>query len=429
MIKKLHFQLTILATIATTLILIIVATISLRISEKHMRDADEYSLQNNFSTILNYLEEQNIISHKWLSSTEANYNFYIKLNDNGKELLFDSLHQNTAKSQAFDTALAIASDTYNFSLEQANNLGTLSKTISFPFATAAGDKYHAFIAIIPKYDGYLSAIVIHSYAFIEQQILHQRTTFGIAIAGSFVLLSVFFYFLIGFLLQPIKKNREEQIRFIASASHELRSPLTVILSSVSAMEHASGQQRLLFSHTIKSESERMASLIEDLLTLSQADDINWHMDFKQVELDTLLLSTYEKYDTLAQIKKRALTVTLPDDNSPTCMCDEFRIEQLLIILLDNAFSYTREGDCIALSLQYRNNYFYIEVSDTGIGIPDEDKPYIFERFYRSDKSRKDKSHFGLGLSIAKEIILLHKGSIHIYDTADGGTTFQIRLPL
>ena len=429
MIKKLHFQLTIFATIVTTCILIIVSAISLRISEGHMRHADEYSLQNNFSAILNYLEEQTIISHKWLSTTEANHNFYIKLDDNGTDLLFDSLRKNAIKSRAFDMANVIAKDTYNFSLTPTNDLATLSRSISFPFSVDESEKYHAFIAVIPKHGGYLNITILHSYGFLEQQILRQRTAFGIAIAGSFILLAVFFYFLIGFLLKPIKKNREEQTRFIASASHELRSPLTVILSSLSAMEHADDKQRIHFSHTIKSESKRMALLIDDLLTLSRVDSIAWDMNFASTELDTLVLRCYEKFEPLAQSKLRVFEVSLPNGKLPACVCDEFRIEQLLIVLIDNAFSYTNENDIISLSLQYKNNYFYIAVSDTGIGITDNDKAYIFERFYRSDKSRKDKSHFGLGLSIAKEIVDLHNGNIRVYDTDGGGSTFQVKLPV
>ena len=428
MIRKLHFQLTIFATIITTFVLIIVSAVSLGISENHMRHADEYSLQNNFAAILSYLEDQTIISHKWLATTEANYNFYIKLNDNGQELLFDNLQRNATKSHAFTTAIKLAEENYNFSLIPTNTHSTLSRSTSFTFSTAENENYRAFIAVIPKHNGYLNVTILHSYSFIEAQILKQRTAFGIAIAGSFALLALFFYFLMGFLLKPIKKNREEQTRFIASASHELRSPLTVILSSLSAMKNADDKQRLHFSHTIKSESERMALLIDDLLTLSRADSVMLDLDFAPAELDTLLLRSYEKFEPLAQSKQRVLKIALPDDNIPTCMCDEFRIEQLLTILIDNAFSYTNANDTIALNLQYKNNHFYLAVSDSGIGIADTDKPYIFERFYRSDKSRKDKSHFGLGLSIAKEIVDLHNGTIHVVDKVGGGSVFQIELP-
>ena len=427
MIKKLHFQLTAFATIITTLILIIVATISLHISETHMRNADEYSMQNNFSSILNYLEEQTIISHKWLATAENNYNFYIQLNDNGHELLFDSLRENPHRTLILSTALDIAKNTHNFSLASADNTNTLSKSISFAFTTADNDKYHAFIANIPKSDGYLSVTAIHSYTFITQQIFQQRISFAIAIGCSFILLAIFFYFLIGFLLKPIIKNREEQTRFIASASHELRSPLTVILSSLSAMDNAEADQRMHFSNTIKSESERMTLLIDDMLTLSGADSVTWSMNFAPTELDTLLLGIYEKYEPLAYKEHRTLSIDLPDSQLPPCQCDGFRIEQLLVILLDNAFSYTHDGDFISLKLRFQNNHFYIEVVDTGIGIADEDKSHIFERFYRSDKSRKDKSHFGLGLCIAKEIVSLHKGTIRMYDTDGGGSTFVIKL--
>jgi Signal transduction histidine kinase len=429
MIKKLHLQLTILATIATTIILIIVSAVSLKISESHMYHANEYSMQNNFSTILNYLEEQTIISHRWLATSETNYNFYIYLNDNGQELLFDSLHQDPVKSRLLAIARTTAEEEHNFSLSPTHQQNSLSKTVSFPLSTEENANYYAFVSVIPKQEGYLSVIVLHSYSLIEAQILQQRTAFYIAISISFVLLGIFFYFLIGFLLKPIQKNREEQMRFIASASHELRSPLTVILSSLSAMKRAKNDEWLHFSDMIRSESERMALLIEDLLTLSQADSVTWNMNFKPAELDTLLLSIYEKYDSIAKTKQRKLSVDLPNTTLPSCVCDVFRIEQLLMILLDNAFSYTNIGDSISLSVQCKNNYFYINVSDTGPGIPDTDKAHVFERFYRLDKSRNDKSHFGLGLCIAKEIVLLHKGSIHVYDAVDGGAGFQVQIPV
>lgn len=428
MIKKLHFQLTVLATIATTFILIIVSAISLRISEHHMRSANEHSMRNHFSSILNYLEEQTIISHRWLSTSESNYNFYIHLTDNGQELLFDSLQQNSSKSLALNTALSIAKAEHNFSFDSTNYQGSLSKTVSFSFSTEQNENYYAFLSIIPKQKGYIHVIAVHSFALIEQQILQQRISFAIAIGVSLILLGIFSYFLIGFLLTPIKKNRKEQIRFIASASHELRSPLTVILSSLSAMEVAKGEQRLHFARTIRSEGERMALLIEDLLMLSQADSVSWIMNFTYTELDTLLLSIYEKYEPLAHKEKRNLNIDLPNAALQPCLCDGFRIEQLLVILLNNAFSYTNAGDDISLKVRCKNHHFYITVSDSGPGIPDENKSHVFERFYRLDKSHNDKSHFGLGLCIAKEIVLLHKGTIRVRDTPGGGCTFQVTLP-
>ncbi|MDE7185007.1 MAG: ATP-binding protein, partial [Lachnospiraceae bacterium] len=122
-----------------------------------------------------------------------------------------------------------------------------------------------------------------------------------------------------------------------------------------------------------------------------------------------------------------IKVSLPEDPLPDCMCDSERIIQVLTIFLHNAVSYTPEGGKICLSTDYLNKHFEIKISDTGVGISDEEKSKIFDRFYRSEKARSDKNHFGLGLAIAYDIITAHHGNIRVTDTPGGGTTFVIVL--
>lgn len=110
-----------------------------------------------------------------------------------------------------------------------------------------------------------------------------------------------------------------------------------------------------------------------------------------------------------------------------CLCDKERIEQVLSILLDNAISYTPSEGRISLSLETTSDKYLLQVSDNGIGIPDTEKEAVFDRFYRCDKSHKDKSHFGLGLCIAQEIIYMHKGKLRVEDTPGGGATFVVVL--
>ena len=112
-----------------------------------------------------------------------------------------------------------------------------------------------------------------------------------------------------------------------------------------------------------------------------------------------------------------------------CLCDKERIEQVFAILLDNAVSYTQEGGSIRLSLKASQDRLTFRIADNGVGIPDAEKEAVFDRFYRCDKSHKDKSHFGLGLCIAREIILMHKGKLWIEDTPGGGAAFVVVLNL
>ena len=130
---------------------------------------------------------------------------------------------------------------------------------------------------------------------------------------------------------------------------------------------------------------------------------------------------------MADAKHIQIIVSLPEEPLPDCICDSERIIQVLTIFLHNAVSYTPEGGKIFLSADYMNKHYEIKISDTGVGISDEEKTKIFDRFYRSEKARSDKNHFGLGLSIAYDIITAHHGSIKVTDTPGGGTTFLILL--
>ena len=172
----------------------------------------------------------------------------------------------------------------------------------------------------------------------------------------------------------------------------------------------------------------MSRLVNDMLSLANADNHSWTMFPSSCELDTLLLDTYEKYDSLMAKKHLRFHINLPDSSLSPCICDPGRISQVLGILLDNAISYVPEGGTVCLSLEETESDFRISASDNGPGIPDEAKKTIFQRFYRASDSRNDKSHFGLGLCIAKEIIVLHKGSIAVTDAPEGGALFLIRLP-
>ena len=240
-------------------------------------------------------------------------------------------------------------------------------------------------------------------------------------------LVTFSWFFTGKMLRPLEENQRKQTQFIASASHELRSPLAVILSSVQAME-SDWENAGRFLKTIKSEGDRMSRLIGDMLSLANADNKSWSIMKTDCELDTLLLDTYEKYQPILHGKKISLKVVLPEEPLSICKCDSARISQVLEILLDNGASYVSAGGRMEMGVKENEKYFQLYVQDNGPGISDENKEAVFRRFYRADPARKEKQHFGLGLCIAREIVTLHKGSIRILDTPGGGSTFVIRLP-
>ena len=164
-----------------------------------------------------------------------------------------------------------------------------------------------------------------------------------------------------------------------------------------------------------------------MLTLLSCD--TGHLDIRPVhtQLDTLVLNACETFEYMAAVKHIKIIASLPENPLPDCICDSDRMIQVLTIFLHNAISYTPKGGIIRLSVAYVNRHFEITISDTGMGISDEEKSKIFDRFYRSEKARSDKNHFGLGLSIACDIITAHHGNIKVTDTLGGGTTFVITL--
>ncbi|WP_054743764.1 sensor histidine kinase [Cellulosilyticum ruminicola] len=178
---------------------------------------------------------------------------------------------------------------------------------------------------------------------------------------------------------------------------------------------------------IENESLRMTRLVNDLLLLTNADSCHWHISKDETELDTLLIDLYENYLPITRQNHKALKICLPNEIFPPLLVDKDRINQCLIILLDNAITHTPPNTQITLALQQNNHFIELVIQDNGNVIPNDLKSRVFERFYQVDSSRHHKEHYGLGLSIAFEIVKLHKGNLILKDTPDGECTFIIRL--
>ncbi len=426
MLKKLHIQLTFLCTLASSTILVLMSLICLSFSESESKKSHFSDFQINTNMLYNHLGSQSILSRSWLAQFQADTGFEIDIWDNGSKLVFENLSPLTLDEDIFTQARKQAREDYTL-LEEAFTKESILSTHADFHLNWKGEQYYASAALIPKNNGVLNAAVLYPLTDLNKTIAARRKLFaGVNILGIF-LLGLFFWFFTWRMLQPIIKNRQKQAEFIASASHELRSPLTVMLSALSAMQHASPKEAAHFSQTIQQEGKRMGRLIDDMLTLSGTDSSHLSLRKTQVELDTLLLSAYEKFEPLAQKKSISMNITLPDKLVPPCCCDKERLEQVLSILLDNALCYTPEGGSIHLTLKVFSEKFMLQISDTGIGIPDSEKQAVFDRFYRCDKSHKDKEHFGLGLCIAQEIVNLHRGKIWVDDALGGGTCFVIVL--
>ncbi len=239
---------------------------------------------------------------------------------------------------------------------------------------------------------------------------------------------------IGGLIQSFNQTLERlenlftsQRRLLADVSHELRTPLTVIKGNVDLMR----RMRQLDDESLSSidqEAGRLTRLVGGLLLLAQAESGKLSLDMKPLELDTLLLEVFQEMRVLAGGNVR---LRMGDIDQAMVKGDRDRLKQVFLNLVGNAIQYTPPGGEVLLSMAKIGEQVRVIVRDTGPGIPPADLPFIFERFYRAEKSRtRGKSTgFGLGLSIAQWIVENHAGSVEVESKEGVGTTFAVWLPM
>lgn len=217
-----------------------------------------------------------------------------------------------------------------------------------------------------------------------------------------------------------------QQRFLADVSHELRTPLTVIKGNADLIRKLGPDNESLDS--IKDEADRLTRMVGDLLLLAQAESGKLPLNLRSVMLDELLTDTFQEMRVLAGDKVR---LKLTEIDQITIHGDQDRLKQVLINLVSNAIHYTPTGGEVYIGLSKTHEMARVIVRDTGPGIPAQDLPHIFDRFYRGEKSRtrSKTSGFGLGLSIAYFIADAHGGRIEVDSQEGKGTTFAVYLPL
>lgn len=217
--------------------------------------------------------------------------------------------------------------------------------------------------------------------------------------------------------------------FVINVSHELRTPLTAIKGFTETLEEEVQPDARHYLEIIKRNTERLINIINDLLLLSQLEEKGMSLELDQVDLRDLIASVVRMFEQPVKEKGLRLSTTV-DSDLPSIKGDAFKLEQLVINLLDNAVKYTEAGEVHISAREGAANTVVLEVRDTGIGIPSQDIPRIFERFYIVDKSRSKRvGGTGLGLSIVKHIVLLHNGTIDVTSTLGKGTTVTVGLPV
>jgi len=230
-------------------------------------------------------------------------------------------------------------------------------------------------------------------------------------------------------IRPIQAAWQKQLDFTADASHELRTPITIIQTNLDLVLDNRGEtveSQVKWLKNIEAENKRMGKLVEDLLTLSRADTSEQMLEVETFMLDEVILEARRLFEPIANEKQIELSMRI--DSQIAFYGDRQRIKQLVVILLDNALNYTDSGT-VTVELAQNEKEMIITVSDTGYGMEADHISRIFERFYRVAKTKKLKQDgSGLGLSIAKWIVQEHGGIIHVTSTPGVGTSFAVHLP-
>lgn len=261
---------------------------------------------------------------------------------------------------------------------------------------------------------------------VETNMLRQLTTISAAaVIGGVLVFLILVLILSKWAVRPVKTAFDKQRQFISNAGHELKTPITIIAANTDVLHREIGDNKWL--SYIQNQNDRMAALVNDLLTLARTDESGQKPQLERFNLSGACLDCALEFESIAyEGGKTFLTDIQPDilinGNGPM-------MKQLLYILIDNALKHSDQNGEIRVSLKRMGSKAVLEVFNTGEGVPPEELNKIFERFYRSDSSRsRETGGYGLGLAIGKSIVELHKGKISVQSEQGKWTRFIIILP-
>ena len=429
MLDKLRNRLTLLCILFTATILIVITIVAFSFSAKELNIRSRFALMNQLTYVSQHLLDESYISHTWLAKQEADNHCIISISSKNGPFTFSGAYSSKSeRNSLIDKAKKISVSQYGFNSFSLYIVTEEDAPLIFSLYESS-KHFLVGITVMTYNDQPYELLILKDMAQDDAEISHLRLIFISLILCGILFLGLFSWWFAGKAIKPVKVSRQEQIDFVAAASHELRSPVAVIQAVTEEMletKNAPDKQGL---NTIHHECNHLSRLIGDLLVLARADSGKWSINKQPVEVDTLLLEVYDRFLPLVEAHHQKLDIELPNSIIEPLLLDKQRIEQVLSILIDNAMSYTPVGTQITLTLNISKDSIELGVLDNGPGIPDEAKTKVFKRFYKLDVSRTSDTHYGLGLSIAHEILRLHGGRLSLTDSPDGGCTFKLLLPL
>lgn len=432
MFKEIQRRLAWICSLITSGIVCMILLFCLLVSEKNMRREEEAFFILKSNSLIFDLSSSRGIDAGWYAGAgeKGTDHIYIELNHVPSvlsTLLLTAEEQELVKKVAAYQESAPQKKLLSPSPEAARNLSRNQN--SFIYRDSSGS-YMVMSCRIARDSSFIDSLYIHSLKNFQRKITEQRICYLGIFAVSVLALFVFSRYFTAHAMKPLMENDLKQKQFVALASHELRSPLAVFKTGLSLLKGAPEPARTDRIHRMMhGEILRMERLLNDLLFLSRAEQAALQYDFARVNLSELLRGVCLKYQPSAAAKNITLSADREIPDALMWICDRQRIEQVLVILIDNALTYVPSGGTVSLGLEISRTAAVLSVTDNGPGISDSDKKKIFDRFYQANTAHSSKEHFGLGLSIAQEICLAHRGKISVSDAPGGGCVFTVRLPL
>lgn len=365
-----------------------------------------------------------------IKAYEDSYSVFAVLKDAQGNLIYQS-----PLSFPTDSTFLLRQFTEKANAESVTALGRTMATTQggiLSFSGCSHDKYWGIPAVVIDKNGTLFYLSLLSRQKTALELLGKQLPFYVLLwAVALFCVVILSNLLLKHAIKPTEKVLKSQKDFIAAASHELKAPLAVILANNDKINGLSSgiPDIQKAANIIDAETTRMTRLIKDMLLLASSDSGTRSLHKTMVNMDHLLITLYEAYEPICSQKGIPLDADFMDIRFPILYTDRECLFQILSIFMDNAISHSETKASIQIKAALTRRAVTISVIDHGQGISAQDKPFIFDRFYCADKSHTDKSHFGLGLSIAKELAGFLNANVGVKDTEGGGAAFFLTLPL
>ncbi len=460
MFPRLQRKFVILYTFSTGLIMTFILSVAFLFYVSSQDNRQRSAFQEHLFTLTAQMQTDSEFSDSFLAQMEQNNKLLIYIEENDIPFFFPGAFRScTPRDTLLTYAKNAAKKEYIYDDSHPISSNILQSSV-FQITGDKKDTYLGNVLILRTSSGYKRLTLLMDITGYRHRLLDTGCIYLLIDLCGILLLFLSGRWFVGRSLKPLEETCQKQQDFVAAVSHELRSPFAVIRTTADAITAnaiaadtvagsavsadkvsvgAEGYNRGLT--VIKDECRRGSSLIQNLLLLVTAEQKEWAVKKQDFEIDELLLNLLEIYEPLCRSKGGALLLILPQEPLPSVSADPDLCRQIFTILLDNAVAYAltdplspdadhaaRNTDRyqILLRADISHGHICVRVTDHGPGIPDEEKTLIFDRFYRSDRSRNDKEHFGLGLSIAAALAKIQGLRLAAEDTEGGGSTFSLR---